>query len=228
MTQPIVLGYWDIRGFAQPIRFLLETAGAEYKEEFYSEEGPPGYSKESWFTVKPTLPLDFPNLPYLYDGDVKITQSISILRYLGRKFGFEGKTEEEKVRIDLIEQQVVDWRNEATTIFYDDKYEDLIGPWKEGLKEKLTSLSKFLGDREYLSGAGISYVDFLTFEWFEINEAAIPLMMEDANENLKNYCQRIRELPAIIKYMSSDKYMSWPFTNPHAKILGRYSEKPCK
>ena len=33
-------------------------------------------------------------------GDIKITQSNAILRYLGRKYNLEGKTEEEKVQVE--------------------------------------------------------------------------------------------------------------------------------
>ena len=37
-----------------------------------------------------SLQLDFPNLPYLIDGDVRITQSSAILRYIGRQFDLLG------------------------------------------------------------------------------------------------------------------------------------------
>ena len=37
-----------------------------------------------------SLQLDFPNLPYLIDGDVRIAQSSTILRYIGRQFDLLG------------------------------------------------------------------------------------------------------------------------------------------
>merc|ERR1711913_153270 len=86
---PIVLGYWDIRGLAQPIRMLLEYAGADWKDEQYSCGPAPDYDKTCWFGIKDTLGFDYPNLPYLIDGHIKITQSNAILRYLGRKFEFD-------------------------------------------------------------------------------------------------------------------------------------------
>jgi glutathione S-transferase len=81
---PIVLGYWDIRGYAQPIRLLLAAVGADWVDELHKAGGPPDFSRDEWFAVKKTLPLDFPNLPYLFDGDVKISQTLTILRYLAR------------------------------------------------------------------------------------------------------------------------------------------------
>ena len=43
-------------------------------------------------------------------GDIKITQSNAILRYLGRKYNLEGKTEEEKVRVDIMTENAMDFR----------------------------------------------------------------------------------------------------------------------
>lgn len=222
---PIILGYWDIRGYAHPIRFLLEAAKADYEDEFYFVGGPPSFSKEKWFSIKPTLPLDFPDLPYMYDGDVKITQSMAITRYLARKFGFDGKTEQERIRIDLVEQQVIDWRSEGSVVFYSPDLDHLIEGYKEGLKQKVESLSKFLGKHDFLSGGGLSYVDFMAFEWMEMNTAVVPTLL-DNHTNLKDFMHRIREIPEIKKYMSSPNYIDWPFTNNQAKILSRYSDKP--
>lgn len=52
------------------------------------------------------LGLDFPNLPYLKAGDVKLTQSLAILRFLARRHGLFPETEENLQRVDLAEQQV--------------------------------------------------------------------------------------------------------------------------
>lgn len=36
-------------------------------------------------------------------GDVKLTESNAIIRYIARKHGLDGKTETERVRIDMME-----------------------------------------------------------------------------------------------------------------------------
>ena len=38
-----------------------------------------------WRELKPHLGFDFPNLPYLIDGDFKLTESKSIMKYFCRK-----------------------------------------------------------------------------------------------------------------------------------------------
>jgi glutathione S-transferase len=76
MSKPI-LGYWDIRCFAEPIRHMLKYAGQEFVDKRYGFEK--GSSKadffgirNQWFSEKFTHGLDFPNLPYYIDGDIKV------------------------------------------------------------------------------------------------------------------------------------------------------------
>jgi glutathione S-transferase len=44
-------------------------------------------------------------------GDVKLTQTNAILRHISRKNGLDGKTEAEKDRVDLLENEAMDFRN---------------------------------------------------------------------------------------------------------------------
>ena len=224
MAPRLTLGYWDIRGFAQPIRLLLAHAGADFAEEFHSMSGPPDFSKEAWFAVKPTLPLDFPNLPYLYDAEtgVKISQSVTILRYLGRKFNLIGGSEGERVRIDLVEQQLVDWRNQGL-IFYDPEYvEKHADAYKAGIKEKLAQLSAFLGDRQFLSGGSVSYVDFLAYEYLDVHARLLIPGLLSQFPNLEALVKRIEELPGVKAFMASERFIKYPVNNHQAKWGSKY------
>ena len=49
------------------IRYLLEYAGEDYEEVRYSQPN-------EWFDVKFKSGLDFPNLPWMEDEDIKISQ----------------------------------------------------------------------------------------------------------------------------------------------------------
>ena len=46
------------------------------------DEAPP----KGWFDVKYNLGMEFPNLPYLFDGDLKISETLAIIRYLANKY----------------------------------------------------------------------------------------------------------------------------------------------
>jgi len=73
-----ILGYWKLRGLAQHIRLMLEYLGEEYEDKTYTNGPAPDYfDKSDWKPVKFTLGLDFPNIPYYIDGDLKITHNVA-------------------------------------------------------------------------------------------------------------------------------------------------------
>lgn len=68
------LGYWNIRGLADPIRYLLHHVGADFEDKRYEVGPAPKFDESSWLNEKYKLGLDFPNLPYYIDGNLKLTQ----------------------------------------------------------------------------------------------------------------------------------------------------------
>ena len=101
----ITLGYWAIRGRAEPTRYLLHFLGISFNDKRYTDP-------EEWFKKdKFNLGLDFPNLPYFIDADdgVKLTESIAIPRYICSKWGSEllGKTLEDKARIEQFLSMII-------------------------------------------------------------------------------------------------------------------------
>ncbi|RMX56694.1 hypothetical protein pdam_00015777 [Pocillopora damicornis] len=97
-----ILGYWNVRGIAEPIRYLMAYTGTKCEYCDYVTGDAPDYDKSGWFSVKETLGLPFPNLPYYIDGDVKLTQTTAIIRHIARKHNLCGTSEEEMMRADVI------------------------------------------------------------------------------------------------------------------------------
>ena len=56
---------------------------------YYEMGKAPTYSWEEWLKDKYSLGLDFPNLPYFIDGDVRITETVAIHKYIAGKWGPE-------------------------------------------------------------------------------------------------------------------------------------------
>jgi glutathione S-transferase len=83
MADKLKLGYWKIRGLAQPIRFLLEYLAIPYEDKQYTIE-----NHKEWFEQdKQNLNIFLPNLPYVIDGDFTLTESAAIQAYVIRKSG---------------------------------------------------------------------------------------------------------------------------------------------
>ena len=84
---PITIGYWKIRGLLTHITHVCEFAGVKYNMEFYEQGEGPEFCREAWLSVKKQdRGYDFPNLPYMQDGDLKITETMAIIRYVCNKF----------------------------------------------------------------------------------------------------------------------------------------------
>lgn len=80
------LGYWNIRGLGAQIRYLLHYLGVEFEDRMYAAGPAPDFDRSEWLNEKYTLGLDFPNLPYLIDDGVRLTETAAIMKYLCSKW----------------------------------------------------------------------------------------------------------------------------------------------
>lgn len=210
------LGYWDIRGLAEPIRYLLHYKNVKFEDKRY-------LSYDSWQNDKFQLNLDFPNLPYYIDDNVKLTQSTAILRYLARKHELDGKTEEEKVRAVLAEQQIIDFRTSMIRTCYNHEFEKIKPEFVKHVPTQLKLFVNFLGDRKFLTGENVTYVDFMAYETFDFYRLLIPTVLNEF-PSLKAYQDRIENLPELQGYLHSTVYKRWPIFGPVAHFGGKGSE----
>jgi len=215
---PVQLAYWDIRGLAQPIRFLLEYTGTDWEDKYYVTGPGPTYDKSCWFSVKFNLGLDFPNLPYLVDGDLKLTQTKAILKYIARKHDLLGKTEQEQIRIDLVDCQNDDMRGAFTGLCYNPDFENLKPKYlEEVLPPRLQQLSNFLGENTWFAGDNLSYVDFTIYEGLDQHRALDPNVLKNY-KNLEDFVKRFESLEKISNYMTSPKFIKDKINNRQAKF----------
>ncbi len=112
---------------------MLAYTGTDFEDKRYNlKRNGEEWDRSEWLKEKFSQGLDFPNVshtnsyhtdtavqqqhfiykqvPYLIDGDVKLSQTFAILKYLGRKHNLVPKNEEEHRRIDLIEAEAMDMR----------------------------------------------------------------------------------------------------------------------
>ncbi|KAM7404603.1 hypothetical protein PAMP_011936 [Pampus punctatissimus] len=209
------LFYWDIRGLAQPVRLLLEYTGTKYEDKFYVCGEAPNFDKSCWFDEKYKLGMDFPNLPYLEDGDRKIVQSNAIMRYIARKHNMCGETEDEKVCVDIMENQAMDFRNGFVMMCYSD-FDKIKPGYLERLPGTLKQFSDFLGDRTWFAGDKITHVDFIMYELLDQHRMFQPTCLDDF-KNLKDLLDRFEALEKIAAYMKSNRFMKTPVNNKMAK-----------
>lgn len=219
--EPITLGYWNIRGLAEPIRLLLEHLGVNYKDEVYELGPAPDYSREAWLKQKLILALDFPNLPYLIDSPLRITESIAILRYICHKFEPKllGTKLEEWAYIDMTSCLLYDFIRDKGEIMYAPDPSKVPKRKIDNVNDTIKKLAKLLETRKYLTGDKLSYVDFMCVEALEsINDLIEPIFT--TYPSLEKYFVEMTNLPNVKKYRSSEKYTKNPraYNNKQARL----------
>ena len=98
-SNDITLCYWDIRGKAGLLRALLSYTGLSYTNKVYTD-------RDEWFTKdKQNLGFDYPNVPYLIDGDKKLTETNAIAYYIPIRAGKReliGDTDDKFIQVQIV------------------------------------------------------------------------------------------------------------------------------
>ena len=220
---PVTLGYWKIQGLGQPIRLLLEYAGIPYEEKVSHcvEKADGSFDKSSWFDEKFKIGLPFPNLPYLIDGELKLTQTIAILQHLADEAGLAGKSPEERASATMLFGLSQDVRKQYTNAAYNPRFDDM----RDGLVDHLKSTAlpeleayvgatphggkakRSSGNGLHLVGGAMTYVDLLWFDLLAQFLKIEPTVLDNL-PNLKEIHATVLGTPSIAAYLASPKYVT--------------------
>lgn len=118
MSQALQFGYFNLQGRGQVSRLLLAYTKTQYHEVAYT------FAKiGDWLqNDKINLGLDFPSLPYLIDGKLKLTESKAIELYIINRAKMAsillGKNHKEQALIANIDGVLKDVFNALIGIFF--------------------------------------------------------------------------------------------------------------
>ena len=197
----------------------MRYAGVEYKLEEYEQGDGPDFSRESWMSVKPTMGLDFPNLPYFIDGDFKITETLAILKYVADKWKPEllGKDAQHRAMVNMAAFKVHELKMKVTGPCYmSGNLEEI----NQAIKDLLPGILAFMGNNKFVAGNEPSYVDFHFFEL--VNK----LQCLTGGELFKNYPvvdaynTTMKDLAGLKEYLPTCEEQTKPFNNKVAKLNG--------
>jgi glutathione S-transferase len=151
--------------------------------------------------------LDFPNLPYLFDGDVKITQSKAILYYLGRKLNLMGKTPKDEAYVMMLCEEAHDMRINLNGLFYgpkEDSQEERKNYVETTLSPHLKKFDDYFGkhNTKFAVGDQPTVADFQLFDYIDtalLLDGGQTLL--EKYSNIKRFLKTIRELPELKDYI---------------------------
>jgi len=210
-----VLGYWKLRGYGHPIRFLLAYMGVDYEDKMYSEAVD---SVPKWAEDKTALDLDFPNLPYWKDETAHITESKAILKYLARKYDPTLCPSDFNImwKLEMLEGVITDIWNLLIMIsyYYSDTHQANLDA---NLSGRLEKLSKFIGLNKFFLGDKPYYVDFVIYEClYHYTQYKAGILKPFPN--LETFLKNFEGIPAISKFMNSANFLKAPLQGASSRL----------
>lgn len=224
MNNKIILGYWNNRCLVQDLKLILAYNNVNYDNKIYNIGNAPDYDKSEWLNEKYNLGLDYPNLPYLIDDKIKLTQHKSIIIYLGKKYNLFSNDEN---FINMTLEVFHDWYIQFTNLTYS-SYLDFNKDKDYYIKNNLIFFFKIfenkLENKEFL----LDKLTILDFRLFELLYQHINLDINVFNlfeNNIKNFLKNFIKLKNIDKFLlESDKiiihnkYSQLNYSIPYSKI----------
>ena len=200
----VILGYWGVAGLGNPLRYILSYADVDFKDEIYSDQA-------KWFGEdKLNLGIPLPNLPYLIDGDFKLSESNALLRYIPKRFGkadLLGKTIEDQARIDQILGVVGDIQSAVSTSLREEGWEAKKAEVYAKGKDKLAALENFVQENY-----AIGYLTIADFKLADFVYVLFNLFPEESKDlkNLKSIQETVYNLPQVKKYLATGVRNAFP------------------
>lgn len=215
----VTLGYWKIRGLAQNIRLLLSYTNTPFQELFYEFS-----NTAQWFEQdKQNLGFDFPNIPYLIDGEFKLTESLAIAKYVIKRSGHNellGKNAQDEAVVENVIGVINDAFKELRVLFGNPQWEQAKAEVLPKLLPKLNFLKNFVGDKPFAIGY-LTLADFFLSEYLYYFETIFP-----TERHTYSFWWRIRrnfeELPGVRAYYDRPDAVSTPFVPAMVPIQPSY------
>ena len=213
----VKFAYFPDRCLGIMVQYIAEICKLDYDYKQYEVRGPPDYIKEEWYSEKYTLGLDFPNLPYLIDGEFKMTETIPIMKYLCEKHRPEllGCSIEERAKVNMVSSVIESGYNETIYIAYYKK--DAQREYLETCYSKLEPISKFMGENKFLVGDQVTFIDIFLHEWINTLKAFEKGNgdLESKFPNLSRFQSHVKDLPEIKDFISSDRFRKQAYFNSY-------------
>ncbi|KAI0989210.1 hypothetical protein GJ496_009269 [Pomphorhynchus laevis] len=193
--------YFDFTGRAESIRLLFSAAQVEFEDV--------RLTSEQWQAMKDSTPTG--KLPLLEVDGKKLPESWAILRFLARKFHFEGLDEIQCAAADAIScciedmfadvPRIANGRNDEEKMKAREHLETVGIPL--GFK-KLIAMKKLYGEGDYLVGSILTYADILMYAIFNVLKYRFGIKYELPDE-LKAVMKSVESNPGIASYLKCKK-----------------------
>ena len=204
--------YLDGYGRAEPMRFLLTHAKADYEDVVISYETLAQYKADGF--------AEFGQVPIIEKDGLRLVQTWSILRYLGTQLGYYPGDAESAYKIDTLLSGVEDWNVKLWISIYD-KNEAKKAQYLEEFLVYMRAFIKLVNQRLIENESQL----FIVGNKMTIADMALATVVFDSIENTAN--PLYSQLQAVYKkgdYPVFDAY----FENLAIELQTRLKSRPSR
>jgi glutathione S-transferase len=203
------LFYWNIRGLGSFICMAFAAANKDYElKEFTGETANEWFGKD-----KMNLPMTLPNLPYLKDGLLYISEHDAIFKHVLRKYKPDllGDSIDEQAEIDQFVSFLVKLNLKIREYCYKDTTKDASTEDKSKFLEQFKFVLERIDARianngkKFLLGNKFTAADIFLFETFWMMKVIDP-NLEKTYTNINEVSKNIEEMDWFKNYKNSEKW----------------------
>ncbi|XP_018543788.1 glutathione S-transferase, alpha tandem duplicate 1 [Lates calcarifer] len=194
MAGKVVLYYFNGRGKMEAIRWLLTVAEVEFDEVHLT-------TREQYQKLLSDGALMFQQVPMVEMDGMKLVQTKAILNYIAEKYNLHGKDHEERVRINMYSEGLMDLMEMIMMLpFTADPKPKLDNIQTKAKERYLPVFEKALNGPVYLVGGKLSCADVQLLECTLMLEEKFPGILSEF-PNIKSFQGRMTQIPAISRFL---------------------------
>ncbi|KAF8777979.1 Glutathione S-transferase class-mu 26 kDa like protein [Argiope bruennichi] len=205
------------------LRLIAKELGLNISDEMTVLELIDMIKKSDKFKTEPKTKENDRSRGYLSPDELRQAElSLVSLAQQTRKYDLEGKDDEQKLRVSLVEQQMTDLHYALVLLVYRSDYDEKVkAEFIQNIPNLLKPWEKYIGENKYLTGDSITYVDFMAYDVFDFYRLFHKEALDDFPK-IKAFQERMKNLPELQEYMNSSTYQNrrWPIFGPTAKDCG--------
>eukprot|EP00128_Syssomonas_multiformis_P009272 Colp12_sorted_trinity150504_noHs@8202 len=183
------LWYFDGRGLAHMIRYMLAATNEPYVERFVKD-------KQTMDSLREAGLLVWNQIPLLQIDGLNLVQSMSIVRYLARKHKLYGQSEIEAVKCDMVADGIRDCLSSLVSIPFQPDREKALENARTVLTSKyLPRLELMLSESKsgWLVGSQMNYPDITLTEVTTTAEEYLPGILKQF-PHVEKHSNKMREV----------------------------------
>lgn len=198
------LTYFDARGRAEIIRLIFAEAGVEFDDVRFR---PSLNALEDFQAFKQNNEVPFDQVPILEIEGMVLAQSQAIIRYIARKYGLTGASEEENALCDMISCGTEDLRQKLTNVIFLNCEKARDQQMKAFQEEVLPQWAAFFerllkkNGGEWFVGKKLTYSDLAVYDCLSTIRLRVPGCLGKEFETLRAHHARVESLPNIAEWL---------------------------